>query len=124
MITNQIATPTETKTTTWSFFFRRSMSPSQRKKGLTFDEIWKDRPTLGINVDIPTTITDPIRAIEIARKVGVPRGSNQSGVSEIQNHLGVWKHINDRRIDEKTVKGVKVTFKTWDELEEEDNGEN
>ena len=50
--------------------------------------------------------------------VAVPKGSARSGVSEVQTHEGIYKHINDRKIDLSTErKAAKVRFASWAALE-------
>ena len=100
----------------WSFFFRVERN-AKALKGLTFEEFWNQKGALGETFVLPSDLTLD-EAIEEAIENGCPRGSHRSGIFEVQNSTGVWKHINRKKI----LGSKKVIFTTWDEIEAEEEG--
>lgn len=65
-----------------------------------------------------TTLAD---ALAHAYANGLPRGSARCGCIEVQNDLGIYSHRLGNRIDLSTPrKAANVVFKTWEELEREE----
>jgi len=90
----------------WHFFFR-----TENKR---FDEHWKDRPAhqLRLALSIDTSLTE---AIEAAHRAGVAKGSWRSGIFEVQNGTGIYRHVDERSIERSPQS--KTIFQTWEQLE-------
>jgi hypothetical protein len=72
-------------------------------------------------VDIPCPLekcTDLPWLVNTAREMGVPKGSFQTGIYEIQTDLGIWSRDDQMRLDTDTPRKLaKAKFKTWEEME-------
>ena len=61
--------------------------------------------------------TDLEGALAAYYAAGNPRGSNRSGVSEIQTDEGIYEQVDGNRIDISTpARAAKTIFTSWDEL--------
>lgn len=63
-------------------------------------------------------VADLQTIIEAAWAAGVSKGSQRSGIFEVQTDDGIYSHINEKKIDPS--KPNKVEFLTWDEIENEE----
>lgn len=95
----------------WDFFFKT--------ENKDFTAFWNDRPAHQIRLDLPEG-TFLGEALKAAHQAGVAIGSARSGIFEVQNDKGVFAHINNRSIEHAPAN--MTIFKTWDEIEREDNG--
>jgi len=88
-------------------FFRKAESNRLAPENFTV--------TCGTKVlDTETTIDELISAVGYG-------GSHRSGVFEIQTAEGIIKHINGKKIDNRTHrKRTNILFKTWDAMEKEE----
>ena len=64
-------------------------------------------------------------ALNAYYSAGWPKGSHRSGVSEVQTDAGIYEQKDGNRIDLSTPrKAAKVFFKTWAELDANNNNNN
>jgi hypothetical protein len=69
-------------------------------KLMTYDFFHKTESNRGAHrtkhfrFELPTE--DPKEALEMAKTLGLPKGSNRCGCFEIQSDLGVWSHKEDK----------------------------
>jgi hypothetical protein len=62
--------------------------------------------------------TDDVEeALEMARELGLPKGSARCGCFEIQSDLGIWSHVNDKPL--RWDRPDDITFTPWDDEHEE-----
>ncbi len=96
----------------------------------SFDFFWRNESnrvdprsvaaeTMRLSLPVTTTLED---AISAARAAGMPKGSARTGCFEVQGPNGIWSHVRESRIDLSTPRrAANVVFKTWDELDAEDD---
>ena len=49
---------------------------------------------------------------------GIPRSSARGGIFEIHTDLGIWQHVDSRRMDPTTpAKAAKCVFTSWEDFE-------
>lgn len=95
----------------WDFFSR-----SMTKGKVDPDRVRPIRLELN-TTDLKKALELYAKHIEKYRNVGL--GSANTGVFEIQNDLGIYRHKAGKKIDLETVKKASnVIFMTWDEIEE------
>lgn len=95
----------------WDFFYRHESQLHNPK----------DVPAECITLDLPADLSLG-DALEAARAAGMPKGSHRTGCFEVQNDLGIYSQIDYNRIDlSAPAKAAKVVFKTWEQLEAEDD---
>jgi hypothetical protein len=102
-------------TQVWDFFFTAERNKTALA-GTTWDAYWKTNPAAvriaTLELAAGTTFRD---ALEAAHAAGVPRGSNRSGIFEVQNdNDGIWTHRRGyRNLTKSPAKNV--VFTSWDE---------
>lgn len=96
----------------WDFFYRHENNRVNPK----------ELPAQYVTMYLPENVTHASDAMAIAIEEGLLlKGSHRTGCFEIQNDLGIWSHVDGNRMDFSTPrKAAKVTFKTWEQLEAED----
>jgi hypothetical protein len=103
-------------------FFWTTWRSLKHRKGLSHDEFWSARGGFGERLELPddTTLDG---ALEAARRAGAfGRGSSQTGCFEVQGPRGIWTHRQGLR-NLGRARPDDVVFKTWEQLEREDDAE-
>lgn len=103
----------ENKKIKWDFFSR-----SMTKGKVDPDRVRTIRLELNTD-DLQTALDKYADHIKPYRNLG--QGSANTGVFEIQNDLGIYRHKSGKKIDLSTErKANNIVFKTWDELEKQE----
>jgi hypothetical protein len=86
----------------------------------TWNKVPERQRVLHYCIDVPASATlDQI--ISTARKLGVGRGTHQTGIFEVQTDQGIYSRADGCRLDVSTPgRAAKVIFKSWEQLEVEE----
>lgn len=59
--------------------------------------------------------------LDVARANGMPVGSHVTGCFQVQSDIGIWNHVDAKKIDLTTErKRANVVFQTWEQAEAEE----
>lgn len=104
----------------------QKVSVHWRAYNRSFEKMMSDENQRDMVLDAPAGAS-LVDVLLLARAAGLPVGSFQSGIYEVQTNEGMYRRADGMKLCKDPTKGLtadevrKAVFKTWDQLEQEES---